>query len=54
MASEEQQAANRKLIELNLFNAQGAAPQQAETDAFQCGMFFKSSICTFRIGSLLC
>lgn len=37
MASEEQQAANRKLIELNLFNAQGAAPQQAETDAFQCG-----------------
>lgn len=39
MASEEQQAANRKLIELNLFKAQGAAPQQAETDAFQCGKF---------------
>lgn len=37
MASEEQQAENRKLVELNLFKAQGAAPQQAETDAFQCG-----------------
>lgn len=37
MASEEQQAANRKIIENNLFKAQGAAPQQAETDAFKCG-----------------
>lgn len=37
MASEEQQAVNRKLVEENLFKAQGAAPQQAETDAFQCG-----------------
>lgn len=37
MASEEQQALNRKLVEENLFKAQGAAPQQAETDAFQCG-----------------
>ncbi|KAM0793706.1 hypothetical protein ACM66B_001131 [Microbotryomycetes sp. NB124-2] len=37
MASEEQQAINRKLVEENLFKAQGAAPQQAETDAFQCG-----------------
>ncbi|KDE03785.1 transcription elongation factor S-II, variant [Microbotryum lychnidis-dioicae p1A1 Lamole] len=37
MASEEQQALNRKLAEENLFKAQGAAPQQAETDAFQCG-----------------
>ena len=37
MASEELQAENRKLVELNLFKAQGAAPQQAETDAFQCG-----------------
>lgn len=37
MASEEQKAANRKLVEKNLFLAQGAAPQQAETDGFQCG-----------------
>ncbi|KAI5481728.1 threonyl/alanyl tRNA synthetase, class II-like putative editing domain containing protein [Pseudohyphozyma bogoriensis] len=37
MASEEQRAINRKLVEENLFKAQGAAPQQAETDAFQCG-----------------
>ncbi|KAK4052929.1 transcription elongation factor TFIIS [Microbotryomycetes sp. JL221] len=37
MASEEQQAINRKLVEENLFKAQGAAPQQAHTDAFQCG-----------------
>lgn len=37
MASEEQQAVNRKLVEENLFKAKGAAPQQAETDAFQCG-----------------
>lgn len=37
MASEEQQALNRKIVEENLFKAQGAAPQQAETDAFQCG-----------------
>ncbi|GAA5878915.1 hypothetical protein JCM1840_000838 [Sporobolomyces johnsonii] len=37
MASEEQKALNRKLVAENLFNAQAAAPQQAETDAFQCG-----------------
>ncbi|GAA5884584.1 hypothetical protein JCM16303_000040 [Sporobolomyces ruberrimus] len=37
MASEEQKALNRKLVAENLFKAQGAAPQQAETDAFQCG-----------------
>lgn len=37
MASDEQQAINRKLVEENLFKAQGAAPQQAETDGFQCG-----------------
>ncbi|GAA5996999.1 hypothetical protein JCM5350_001474 [Sporobolomyces pararoseus] len=37
MASEEQKAVNRKLVAENLFKAQGAAPQQAETDAFQCG-----------------
>jgi hypothetical protein len=37
MASGERQAANRKIIEENLFNSLGAAEQQAETDAFQCG-----------------
>ncbi|GAA5846935.1 hypothetical protein JCM5353_006401 [Sporobolomyces roseus] len=37
MASEEQKAVNRRLVAENLFKAQGAAPQQAETDAFQCG-----------------
>lgn len=37
LASEEQQAANRKIAEENIFKARGAAPQQAETDAFQCG-----------------
>ena len=37
MASGERQAANRKIAEENLFNSLGAAEQQAETDAFQCG-----------------
>lgn len=37
MASGERQAANRKIAEDNLFNSMGAAEQQAETDAFQCG-----------------
>jgi transcription elongation factor S-II len=37
MASEERKAENRKLVAENLFKAQAAAPQQAETDAFQCG-----------------
>ncbi|BGP52742.1 hypothetical protein JCM8202_004375 [Rhodotorula sphaerocarpa] len=37
MASEERKAENRKLAADNLFKAQAAAPQQAETDAFQCG-----------------
>lgn len=37
MASGERQAANRKIAEENLFNSMGAAEQQAETDAFQCG-----------------
>ena len=37
MASGERQAANRKIVEDNLFNSLGAAEQQAETDAFQCG-----------------
>ena len=37
MASGERQAANRKIVEENLFNSFGAAEQQAETEAFQCG-----------------
>jgi len=37
MASGERQAANRKIVEENLFRSLGAAEQQAETDAFQCG-----------------
>lgn len=37
MASGERQAANRKIVEDNLFNSLGAAEQQAETEAFQCG-----------------
>ncbi|TNY23784.1 transcription elongation factor [Rhodotorula diobovata] len=37
MASDERKAENRKLVAENLFKAQAAAPQQAETDAFQCG-----------------
>lgn len=37
MASGERQVANRKIAEENLFNSFGAAEQQAETEAFQCG-----------------
>ncbi|GAA5858399.1 hypothetical protein JCM8547_004678 [Rhodosporidiobolus lusitaniae] len=37
MASDERKEENRKLVAENLFKAQAAAPQQAETDAFQCG-----------------
>jgi len=37
MASGERQAANRKIVEENLFKSLGAAERQAETDAFQCG-----------------
>ncbi|GAA6041575.1 hypothetical protein JCM8097_004273 [Rhodosporidiobolus ruineniae] len=37
MASDERKEENRRLIAENLFKAQSAAPQQAETDAFQCG-----------------
>lgn len=37
MASEERQAADRKIREENLHNSLGAEDQQAETDAFQCG-----------------
>lgn len=48
MASEEQQAENRRLAEANLFRAQGAAPQQAETDAFQCGKCKKRCVVVTR------
>ncbi|BGP12211.1 hypothetical protein JCM10213_007467 [Rhodosporidiobolus nylandii] len=37
MASNERKEENRRLVAENLFKAQAAAPQQAETDAFQCG-----------------
>ncbi|GAA6007965.1 hypothetical protein JCM10207_006982 [Rhodosporidiobolus poonsookiae] len=37
MASDERKEENRRLVADNLFKAQAAAPQQAETDAFQCG-----------------
>ncbi|GAA5981191.1 hypothetical protein JCM11641_003142 [Rhodosporidiobolus odoratus] len=37
MASDERKEENRRLVAENLFKAQAAAPQQAETDAFQCG-----------------
>jgi hypothetical protein len=37
MASEERKAADAKIQEVNLFHSLGAADQQAETDAFQCG-----------------
>ncbi len=37
MASEERKAADAKIEEDNLFLSLGAADQQAETDAFQCG-----------------
>lgn len=54
LASEEQQAANRKIAEENIFKARGAAPQQAETDAFQCGkckqrrtMYYRSFLSFF-------
>jgi len=38
MASEERKAADAKIEEDNLFLSLGAADQQAETDAFQCGV----------------
>ena len=37
MASEERQAADKKIQEENLFKTLGAEEVQAETDAFQCG-----------------
>jgi len=47
MASGERQAANRKIAEENLFNSMGAAEQQAETEAFQCGRC-KQRKCRYR------
>jgi len=47
MASGERQAANRRIVEDNLFNSLGAAEQQAETDAFQCGRC-KQRKCRYR------
>jgi len=47
MASGERQAANRKIVEENLFKSMGAAEQQAETDAFQCGRC-KQRKCRYR------
>jgi len=47
MASEERKAADRKIMEENLFNSLGAAEQQAETDAFQCGRC-KQRKCRYR------
>lgn len=47
MASGERQAANRKIAEENLFNSLGAAEQQAETEAFQCGRC-KQRKCRYR------
>jgi transcription elongation factor S-II len=37
MASEERRAADNKIKQDNFFHSLGAAEQQAETDAFQCG-----------------
>jgi transcription elongation factor S-II len=37
MASEERKALDAKIEDENLFLSLGAADQQAETDAFQCG-----------------
>ncbi|KAF9788393.1 transcription elongation factor [Thelephora terrestris] len=47
MASGERQAANRKIVEENLFNSFGAAERQAETEAFQCGRC-KQRKCRYR------
>jgi transcription elongation factor S-II len=54
MASEEQQAINRKLVEANLFKAKGAAPQQAETDAFQCGKCKQKRTIYYQVRCLWC
>jgi len=47
MASEERKAADAKIEEDNLFLSLGAADQQAETDAFQCGRC-KQRKCRYR------
>jgi len=47
MASEERKAADAKIEEGNLFLSLGAAEQQAETDAFQCGRC-KQRKCRYR------
>ncbi|KAI0275593.1 transcription elongation factor [Russula aff. rugulosa BPL654] len=47
MASEERKAADAKIEEDNLFLSLGAAEQQAETDAFQCGRC-KQRKCRYR------
>ncbi len=48
MASEEQKAENRRIVEKNLFDAQGAKPQLAETDAFKCGKCKQNRTCYYR------
>ncbi|PCH34811.1 transcription elongation factor [Wolfiporia cocos MD-104 SS10] len=47
MASEERKAADRQIMEENLFKALGAEEVQAETDAFQCGRC-KQRKCRYR------
>ena len=37
MASDERREEDRKLQEMNIFNAQGAAPKNATTNEFMCG-----------------
>jgi len=53
MASEEQKAENRRIVEKNLFDAQGAKPQLAETDAFKCGKCKQNRTCYYREPSWL-
>lgn len=53
MASGERQAANQKIAEDNLFNSLGAAEQQAETDAFQCGRCKQVCLSTIHRAVLL-
>lgn len=49
MASEERQAADKKIQEENLFKTLGAEEVQAETDAFQCGRCKQVSVDMFWI-----
>lgn len=48
MASEEQKAENRRIVEKNLFDAKGAMPNLAETDAFKCGKCKQNRTCYYR------